>query len=31
MWELSIEAVPITPTLPVTALNMVSQMPWRLL
>jgi len=28
--ELSIEAVPITPVLPVTALNMVSQMPWRL-
>ena len=29
-WELSIEAVPITPVLPVTALNMASQMPWRL-
>jgi hypothetical protein len=28
--ELSIEAVPITPALPVTALNMASQMPWRL-
>jgi hypothetical protein len=29
-WELSIEAVLITPVLPVTALNIVSQMPWRL-
>ena len=29
-WELSIEAAPITPVLPVTALNMASQMPWRL-
>ena len=29
-WELSIEAVPITPVLPVTTLNMASQMPWRL-
>ena len=28
--ELSIEAAPITPVLPVTALNMASQMPWRL-
>jgi hypothetical protein len=28
--ELSIEAVPITPVLPVTASNMASQMPWRL-
>jgi hypothetical protein len=28
--ELSIEAVPITPVLPVTALNMASQTPWRL-
>lgn len=29
-WELSIEAVPITPVLPVTALNIANQMPWRL-
>ena len=29
-WELSIEAAPITLVLPVTALNMASQMPWRL-
>jgi len=28
--ELSIEAVPITPVLPVTALNRASQMPCRL-
>ena len=28
--ELSIEAVPITPVLPVIALNMASQTPWRL-
>jgi hypothetical protein len=28
--ELSIEAVPITPVLPVTVLNMARHMPWRL-
>ena len=28
--ELSIEAVLITPVLPVAALNMASHMPWRL-
>ena len=28
--ELSMEAVPIIPVPPVTALNMASQMPWRL-